>query len=114
MIAIRRRLLDPSFDPIDRNAERPGVRLGHERKQLPLRIRRIESDALKRFKEFLLRKIGIFVLSPFWFAAEQDARERFFGEIIELRPTATLAIFREHGREIGSFLRKDEQLGMTV
>jgi len=49
-----------------------------------------------------------------WFAAEQDARERFFGEIIELRPTATLAIFRDHGREIGSFLRKDEQLGMTV
>ncbi len=69
---------------------------------------------LKRFEKFLLWEIGVFVSSPSWLAAEQNARERFFGEILELRAAATLTIFREHGWEVSGLLREDDELRMAI
>ena len=114
MISVRRRLLNPPFNLVELNADCLGVRFGHQGEQIALRVCRIKCNSLEHFAKFLLRKIAVFVFAPFWFAAEKDARERFFGQIIELSATISIAVFFQNSREVCCFLRQHQQLRMII
>src|SRR4029077_20395594 len=114
MIAIGRRFLDPAFYPIKWNANCRGVRFSHQREQITLRVSRIERDSLERLEKFPLRKIFVNVLAPLRFAAEQDPRKGFFGQVIELLAATSAAVLFQNGREVGRFLRQNQKLRMIV